>query len=278
MAKTYLDYLKEVLKGRAGEKEAILAQYENKYDDEKDAVKKEYASKTREKDMAYLDEVDKENVARFINERKMREAIGNMGLLNSGLKYKGSDLKVKQLTKENKEQRKAIEDEMNRELLEIDNKKADEIFKAEQKFDDEVNRTAEALYKEAIKTSKKASMPVVSLKEEKEPGTEEPKTENNDERLTAQNMINIGNAISKIITKSEYAKEKQINKELHDYDQIVMRNLANMWVNNQITKKELDYLIKYYNINYNDYVDVEKGKSLISTANSLNSQTITKGN
>lgn len=252
MAKTYLDYLKEVLKGRAGEKEAILAQYENKYDDEKDAVKKEYASKTREKDMAYLDEVDKENVARFINERKMREAIGNMGLLNSGLKFKGSDLKVKQLTKENKEQRKAIEDEMNRELLEIDNKKADEIFKAEQKFDDEVNRTAEALYKEAIKTSKKASMPVVSLKEEKEPGTEEPKTENNDDHLTVQNMINIGNAISKIITKSEYAKEKQINKELHDYDQIVMRNLANMWVNNQITKKELDYLIKYYNINYTE--------------------------
>ena len=30
--------------------------------------------------------------------------------------------------------------------------------------------------------------------------------------------------------------------------------------------------------NYNDYVDVETWQSLISTANSLNSQTITKGN
>ena len=29
---------------------------------------------------------------------------------------------------------------------------------------------------------------------------------------------------------------------------------------------------------YNDYVDVETWQSLISTANSLNSQTITKGN
>ncbi len=254
MAKSYLDYLKEVLKGREGEKEELIAQYETEYEGKKDKKRKEYVEKIKEKDQAYLDEIDKENVERLIEERKFREAIGNMGLSDSGLKSGISDLKAKKLQNENKAQRKAMEDEMNLKLSEIDNEKNEEISNVVKKFDDEVHRSAEALYKASLKTSGRSNRSTVSLKQE----TEEPENSQKPnvmklEELTQQNYINIGAAISTFPTRTEYLREKKINDKMPDYKTLIYRQAVALWRTHRITQAEFDYLMDYFDVEHSEY-------------------------
>ncbi len=229
MAKSYLEYLKELTK----KKEKDLFDVEEKYEREKTEKKNSYIEKIRETDKNFIDEIDKENVKRLIEERKFREAVGNLGLGDSGLKYKPS-LNKERLTKSSEKERKNLEDEMKDVLNDLDYEKTKKKEKIEESFSEE---------KEKLKDSQKTSSKNTS---DKGKGTEEAPEKEDD--LSPDSYRKIGQVIKKLPTKREYLKESQVNDQMPDYEKSIFYLVIDFWMKGQITKEECNYILKLYGL------------------------------
>ncbi len=229
MAKTYLEYLKELTE----KKEKDLFEAEEKYEKEKSEKKNSYIEKIKETDKNFIDEIDKENVKRLIEERKFREAVGNLGLGDSGLKYKPS-LNKARLTRASEAERQTLENEMKNVLNDLDHEKTKKKEKIEENFSEK---------KEKLNDNQKTSSKNTS---DKGKGTEEAPEKEDD--LSPESHRKIGEVIKKLPTKREYLKESQVNDEMPDYEKSIFYLVIDFWMKGQITKEECNYILKLYGL------------------------------
>lgn len=248
MAKSYMDYLKEILQSEKEVKDDQITASNNLYQAEKNKIKKEYGQKIYEADSNYTDLVSKENVNKLINERKLKESIANKGLSNSGAKKTldkngnmSHKLKVDNLKNSNRYQVNELQNEMKNELdrVEADRSKAES--KIDESFLKNAEKTAQSLYKANNKTtSSSKKKQEVSLKDEKEPAEERYEQF----LFTANQYENIGKIIRLAIDRKTYMNERRLNKDLPDYNTYLDNLLKPFIANETIGKEEEEYIIR----------------------------------
>lgn len=222
MAKSYYEYLSEVLKNQENNLKNEKNIAENKFLNEKNTAKKVYGDKIRSVDSDFDSQINKENINRLIQERKIKEAMGNLGLLNSGLNSKSNrdfshKTKIAGLQKENASERDSIVKDRDNELLAIDDKKSQELTKIDNNYRKNAENTAETLYKEDMKAEQKAAEEARKLEEARiKAETERIKAEQKveAERIKAQAKVQAAakkasDSNKKTETKKETEKEPE---------------------------------------------------------------------
>lgn len=253
MAKSYSDYLKEVLKSQEEVKESELQAIENKYQAEKDVKNKEYIDKIKKTDASYNDEISTENIKRLIEERKINEAIGNMGLLDSGLKkVRNSNLnhqlKSQMLQKNNIQERQRLQDEKDAKINDIEMEKLEKQAKTEESFLKDAENTAESLYKASIKGSGKTGNKKTSTNEKEK----EPEFEYQDAmvHLDEKQLTNVAKFVRElnILDRQEYMNERRLDKTLPSYKDYVTEILKKARRKRKIDSKQYEFLLDYFNV------------------------------
>ena len=216
MAKSYYEYLSEVLKNQESAMKNEKNVAENKYLNEKNSAKKVYGDKIRSVDSSYSQEIDKENINRLIEERKIKEAMSNLGLNASGLNSKNNrdfsnKIKIEKLQKDNASERNSISADRDNELLKIDDKKNQEFQKIDNNYKKSAENTAETLYKEDLKAEQKAQEEARKLEEARiKAETERIKAEQKveAERIKAEAKVRAAQAKKSSGTKKPEKKEE----------------------------------------------------------------------
>ncbi len=170
MAKSYYDYLQEAIKNQEEARQKEMQATENKYTTDKNIVGKEYGDKIKSIDADYDKSISAENINKLIDERKIKEAMGNMGLLDSGLNSKKRrDAKhratVENLQKENVNVRNNVVKERDNEIQLLDDKKNEQFLKIDSDYMKKAENTAESLYKEDLKAEQHAAEEARKLEE-----------------------------------------------------------------------------------------------------------------
>lgn len=154
MAKTYTDYLQEILNAQKAEKEKQLQGIDQKYQNLSDEITGNYSQEIQAIQGIYDDYIDKSYVQKLIDKKQVQETLSNMGLTDSGLNRtqqtavqlshsnragKYSALKQQQIDSLAKEMRSKLTDN----LLQAEKEKAN----ASEKFQKEAESKATELYK-----------------------------------------------------------------------------------------------------------------------------------
>lgn len=85
MAKTYTDYLQEILNAQKAEKEKQLQGIDKKYQSLSDEITGNYSQEIQALQGIYDDYIDKSYVQKLIDKKQVQETLANMGLTDSGL-------------------------------------------------------------------------------------------------------------------------------------------------------------------------------------------------
>lgn len=210
MAKSYYDYLQEVLKNQEETVKNEKKATEDKFSADKTVKIKEYNDKIKSIDKGYDESISQENIQRLIEERKIKEAIGNMGLLDSGHNSK----KVRDnLHKANVESKmNANISERNNEVLKRDNevalldgKKQEEFAKIDSNYLKKAENTAESLYKEELKAEQHAAEEARKL--------EEARIKAETERIKAEQKVEAERIKAEAKKYSSSSKKSGTNKD-----------------------------------------------------------------
>lgn len=85
MAKTYTDYLQEILNAQEKEKENQKAGVDKKYESLSKEISEKYSSDIQALTEIYDDYIDKSYVQKLIDKKQVQETLANMGLTDSGI-------------------------------------------------------------------------------------------------------------------------------------------------------------------------------------------------
>ncbi len=85
MAKTYTEYLQEILKSQEEEKNKQLNSIDAKYSDVSKAIIDQYSADIQSVEETYNDYIDKSYVQKIIDQKQVEQTLANMGLTDSGL-------------------------------------------------------------------------------------------------------------------------------------------------------------------------------------------------
>ena len=85
MAKTYTDYLQEILNAQEKEKENQKAGVDKKYESLSKEILEKYSSDIQALTEIYDDYIDKSYVQKLIDKKQVQETLANMGLTDSGI-------------------------------------------------------------------------------------------------------------------------------------------------------------------------------------------------
>lgn len=85
MAKTYNDYLQEILNAQKEDKEKEQSKVDEKYQAKTDEITNEYSANAQELNEIYNDYIDKSYVQKLIDKKQVQETLANLGLTDSGL-------------------------------------------------------------------------------------------------------------------------------------------------------------------------------------------------
>lgn len=85
MAKTYTDYLQEILNAQEKEKENQKAGVDKKYESLSKEISEKYSSDIQVLTEIYDDYIDKSYVQKLIDKKQVQETLANMGLTDSGI-------------------------------------------------------------------------------------------------------------------------------------------------------------------------------------------------
>ncbi len=270
MAKSYIEYLKEILSSQEDTKKQHISASDGEYDLLKSQVKSDKGKNMAEIDLSYGALVDAENVKKLINERKISEAAANMGLTDSGLNR--TQQTASQLSHSNRvsglfAQRRAQVDALKRatdmKLQEIEEKRLKKNADIEQGFLESAQKVASDLYnaeleKEAAAREYKMAMHIEELEKavssyektikqwEKKYGILSDEELNSD--MSPSRPLTVEELEKTLLTRRQVSDERKVNPDVPGYEDYLKSTFYEWLFDEKITQTELDYLMKKYNV------------------------------
>ncbi len=251
MAKTYTDYLKEILLSKKDLRDESINAMKESIEVEKDKAKKEFSDKMSEIDDDFTKKINIENVKKYIDQRNLEESLSNLGLTESGyknVKKKKASIdhqkSVKSIFDDNKKKALKLQGDFKSEIDELDLERLEKENKINEDFDDEAAREAQSLFKAATKTSGASGSKDKNKKDDK-------KEEEESDELPTLNDIqqySVDLVLKKLPTRREYVREKKLDSSLPSYDAFIIRYLDSYKRTAQLSQEAYDYIIKYLNI------------------------------
>ncbi len=266
MAKSYIEYLKEILASQEETKKQKIFANDTEYEGLKGQVKSDAKKSISETNASYGALVDMENVRRLINERKISESIANMGLTDSGLNRTQQTAvelshsnKVSGLFAQRRAQVDAIKLRTEQKLQELEGKRIQFNSTVENSFLEAAQKTASDLYNDDITAEAKAKeaelkKQIEALKEEKkalEKNQKEPEAPNTSYEEESEGEPDmrqwyVDQLYSGLHTRKELAQERKLDKNVPSYEEYLRENFDSWYYNGKITKKEYGHLVNKY--------------------------------
>lgn len=265
MAKSYTDYLKEILAAQKQTMEDSISASNSLYDSKKDQVKKEYVDKIRETDKDFLSKIKDQNLQELIEKRKINEKMGNLGLIDSGYNKAHKDLTKKfnaikkdGIMKENNIQSKKLQNEMNDEINALEVKRAEAQSEINEDFLKDAQKNAEDLYKADLKAKSSSTKKSTSSKNTATKKEEAKEPENNPQReeekydifdvdeddLTEYQKYNVRYHLNLLPERADYFREKKLDKSLPAYDTYIINYLDSVADSGYLCATEYNYILK----------------------------------
>ena len=270
MAKSYIEYLKEILSSQENAKKQQISASDSEYGLLKAQVKSEQGKKKGEIDSSYGALVDAENVKRLINERKINEAAANMGLTDSGLnrtQQTASQLshsnRVSGLFAQRRAQVDALKHLTDMKLQELEEKRLSKNADIEQGFLDTAQKVASELYnadlnKDSAKREYEMKVHIEDLEKkvetyektlkqwEKKYGILTDEELNGD--LSPSRPLTVEELEATLLTRKQVSDERKINPDVTSYEDYLRSTFYEWLFDEKIAEPELEYLMKKYNL------------------------------
>ena len=255
MAKSYIEYLKEILASQEDTKKEKISANDIEYESFKNQVKSDAEKSKADIDASYGALVDMENVRKLINERKINESMANMGLTDSGLNRTQKTAvelshsnKVSGLFAQRRAQVDAIKLKTEQKLQELEGKRIENNSEIEQEFLENAQKNATDLYNDEIAAEAKVREAELKNQNEESEKNQKPTISYEEEPEGDPNMRlwYLDWLYGRLHTRKDLAKERKFDENVPPYDEYLRDNFDHWYYNAKITKEEYDYLVNKY--------------------------------
>lgn len=263
MAKSYLEYLQEILQSQETEKNNQLMGIDEKYSAISKETKDKYSSDIKTVNETYDDYIDQSYVQKIIDQKQVEQTLANMGLTDSGLNRtqqtaailshsnrtgKYNSLRQQQIDSLAREMQGKLTDlrlEQEKEKTTVTDKlkksaedQAMDIYKSELAAEAKIQAERIKAASKSSGTTNKKTDPTETKEETKEEYTG---TLTQDRRNILEKMCEEG-----LITRQRFNNERRLGNVSGTYEDYIKSTLLKWRIDLSINQEEYEYLLQYF--------------------------------